>query len=87
MWPRRRSVETVPVGDDEQVLEPPGVGHVLVAREHEVDAGAQQHLEQVAGVVDDVALAAGAGNRQQVVVQDEDAQVGRSCENCSSMIS
>ena len=46
--------------DHEQVLEPPRVGHVLVAGEHEVDARAQQDLEQVAGVVDDVALAAGA---------------------------
>ena len=48
-----------------------------MAGEHEVDAGALQALERVARVVDDVALAAGARHRQQVVVQDEDAQVGR----------
>ena len=63
--------------DDEQVLEPPRVRHVLVAGEDEVDAGALQALDRVAGVVDDVALAARARDRQQVVVQDEDLQVGR----------
>ena len=46
-------------------------------REHEVHVGALQALDRVAGVVDDVALAAGARDRQQVVMQDEDAQVGR----------
>ena len=40
-------------------------------------AGALQALDDVARVVDDVALAAGAGDRQQVMVQDEDAQLGR----------
>src|SRR3954447_3726954 len=61
--------------DDEQVLQPPGVGHVLVAREDEVDARALQALDAVAGVVDDVALAARARDGEQVVVQDEDLQV------------
>ena len=55
--PRRRNRAGV---DDEQVLEPPRVRHVLVPGEHEVDARALQALERVAGVVDDVALAAGA---------------------------
>ena len=44
--------------DDEEILEPPGVRHVLVAREDEIDAGALQALERVARVVDDVPLAA-----------------------------
>src|SRR5436190_21322219 len=51
--------------------------NVLVPAEHEVDAGAQKHLEQVAGVVDDVPLATGAWYRKQVMVQYEDPQVGR----------
>jgi hypothetical protein len=55
-------------------LEPPGVGDVLVAREHQVDSRALQAFERVAGVVDDVALAAGPRDRQQVMVEDEDAQ-------------
>ena len=38
--------------------------------------GALQALDRVARVVDDVALAAGARDRQQVMVQDEDPQVG-----------
>ena len=63
--------------DDEEVLELPRVRHVLVAREHEVHAGALQALDRVARVVDDVALAARAGDRQQMVMQHEDAQLGR----------
>ena len=66
--------------DDEEILEPPRVRHVLVPRQDEVDAGALQALDRVAGVVDDVALAPGARHRQQVVVADEDAQVGRGGE-------
>ena len=77
MLPRSRSDETVPGIDDEEVLEPPRVGDVLVAREHELDAGAQQALDHVARVVDDVALASRAGHGQQMVVEDEDPQVGR----------
>ena len=50
---------------------------MLVAGQHQVHVRALEHLERVAGVVHDVALAAGAGDRQQVVVQDEHAQVGR----------
>ena len=53
--PQRRDRAGV---DDEEVLEPPGVRHVLVAGEDEVDAGALEALDRVAGVVDDVALAA-----------------------------
>ena len=49
---------------------------MLVPGEDEVDPGALQALEAVAGVVDDVALAAGPRDRQQVVVQDEDLQLG-----------
>ena len=63
--------------DDEHVLEPPRVRHVLVAAEHEVDAGAQQALDRIARVVDDVPLATGPRHRQQVVVEDEDAERGR----------
>ena len=77
MWPRRRSVETVPAVTTNMSLELPRVGNVLVAGEHQVHPRAQQHLEQVAGVVDDVALAPGAGDRQQVMVEHEDAQVRR----------
>ena len=44
--------------------------------EDEVDARALEALERVARVVDDVPLAARARHRQQVVVEDEDAQVG-----------
>src|SRR5438477_6209683 len=42
-----------------------------------MDVRALQALDRIAGVVDDVALAARAGDRQQVVVQDEDAEIGR----------
>src|SRR5919106_1839479 len=62
--------------DDEDVLQPPGVRHVLVSREHEVDARPLERLEGVAGVIDDVALAAGAGHGQQMMVEREDAEVG-----------
>ena len=48
-----------------------------MAREDEVDARALEALDRVAGVVDDVALAPGARHGQQMVVEDEDAQVGR----------
>ena len=62
--------------DDEHVLEPPRVRHVLVAGEHEIDARALEALDRVARVVDDVPLAARARHRQQVVVEDEHAQLG-----------
>ena len=52
---------------------------MLVAREDEVHARALEALDRVARVVDDVPLAARARHRQQVVVEDEDAQVGRRC--------
>ena len=57
---------------------------MLVAREDEVDAGALEALDRVARVVDDVPLAPRAGDGQQVVVQDEDPQVGGRA-NCSSI--
>src|SRR5262245_39530777 len=60
--------------DHEEVLEPPGVRHVLVPGQHEVDSGALQCLDRVARVVHHVALAAGPRHGQQVVVEDEDAQ-------------
>ena len=85
MLPRRRSVETVPVLTTNRFSSFHAYGHVLVPGEHEMDAGALQALDRVAGVVDDVPLAAGAGDRQQVVVQHEDAQVGRLAANCSSI--
>ena len=72
--PQRRDRAGV---DDEEILELPGVRHVLVAREHEMHLRALQALDRVAGVVDDVALAPRARYRQQVVVQHEDAKIGR----------
>src|SRR3990170_1778749 len=60
---------------DPQVLEAPDVGHVLVAREHHVDPGRDQLLEQVAGVHHGAAFAPGAWDRKQVVMQDEYLQV------------
>ena len=51
-----------------------------MAAQDEVDFCALEGLERVAGVVDDVAFAAGSRDRQQMVVQDEDAQVRRSRE-------
>ena len=58
---------------------------MLVAGEHEVDAGALQALDRVAGVVHDVALAPRAGHRQQVMVEDEDPQIGESLGERSSI--
>ena len=66
--PQRRNGSGV---DDEQVLELPRIGNVLVTRQHEMDARPLQALDRIAGVVDDVPLAARARDRQQVVVQDE----------------
>ena len=81
MLPRRRSDETVPGVDHEEILEPPDVRDVLVARENETDAGPLETLDRVARVVDDVALAPGSGNREQMMVQHEDLELrGRGCE-------
>ena len=52
-------------------------GHVLVTGQHEPDAGSLEALDRVARVVDDVALAPGAGNRKQMVVKHEDLEVCR----------
>jgi hypothetical protein len=49
---------------------------VLVPAEHEVDARTLEALERVTGVVDDVALTPRAGHGQQMVVHDEDLEVG-----------
>src|SRR5947207_6694306 len=46
----------------------------------EIDAGALQAFDRVAGVVDDVSLTSRAWHRQQVVVADEDPQVRRGSE-------
>src|SRR5215208_7575061 len=56
------------------VLELPRIRHVLVPREDQVRAHLVKELEYVAGVEDDVALAAGAGDGDQVVVNDEDLE-------------
>src|SRR6187397_523497 len=67
--------------DDEEVFEPPGVRHVLVAGENELHAGPQQALDHVPCVVDNVSLPPGTGYRQEMVMQHEDPQVcGLSCE-------
>ncbi len=66
--------------DDEQILEPPRIRHVLVTTEDEVDLRALQALDRVTGVVDDVPFASCARYGQEVVVHDEDAQLGRGLE-------
>ena len=48
-----------------------------MAGEDEVHADVLEHLERIARVVDDVPLPAGSRDRKQVVVEDEDAEVGR----------
>jgi hypothetical protein len=53
---------------------------VLVAGEDEVHAGALEALDRVARVVDDVPLTPRTGDGQQMVVADEDPQVGGSFE-------
>ena len=63
--------------DDEQALQFPRVGHMLMTGEHEMDTRALQALDRITGVVNDVPLAPGARDRQQVVMQHEDAQLGR----------
>jgi hypothetical protein len=60
--------------DDEQVLEAPDVGDVLVAAQHQVDATFREHAQQVAGVGHDVALPPGPGHRHQVVVYRHDLE-------------
>src|SRR5581483_4137439 len=45
--------------DDEETLELPRVGNMLVPAQHQVDARVLQRLERVAGVVYDVALTSG----------------------------
>src|SRR4029079_12050658 len=69
--PQRRDGAGV---DDEEGLEFPRVRNMLVPGEDEVDTGALEALDRVAGVVDHVPLAAGPRHRQEVVMADEDAQ-------------
>ena len=49
-------------------------------REDDIDVAAAQEREDVAGVEHLVPLAAGPGNRHQVMVADEDAEIGRAGE-------
>ena len=50
---------------------------MLVPGEDEVHTRALEALDRIAGVVDDISLTSRAWHRQQVVVADEDAQIGR----------
>src|SRR5207302_8817647 len=65
---------------DKDVVEEPYVVHVIVAGEHEVDLQLGEEGEDVARIPDRVALATCPGHRYQMVVQDEDAEVGRIVE-------
>src|SRR5918993_114526 len=56
---------------DEHVLQPPSVGYVLVSGEDEIHTNLYEPLQDVPGVVNDVPLAPGAWQRDQVVVDDE----------------
>src|SRR5665647_2821213 len=49
--------------DDEQILKPPRIWNMFVARQNKVDFRSQQALNRVSGVVNDVALPAGPGDR------------------------
>src|SRR5919204_407983 len=60
----------------EQVLEPPDVWHMLVPGKHKPDTRALEALDGVARVVDDVPLAARPRHGEQMMVQDEDPQIG-----------
>jgi hypothetical protein len=48
-----------------------------VTGQHEPDAGPLEAFDRIPRVVDDVALTPGAGDRKQVVVEDEDLEVRR----------
>ena len=65
----------MPAFADVHALEPPHVRHVLVAGEHDLHAGVDEHLEQVAGIHHGASLATRAGDRQQVMVQHEHLQL------------
>ena len=77
MYPRTRSDETVPAFATYMFSSRHTYGTCLCPDSTTCDPGLDQHLEQVAGVRHGAALAAGPGDRQQVVVQREDLQVGR----------
>src|SRR5205823_1840607 len=62
---------------DEEVLEPPRIGNVLVPGKDEIDARALEALDAVARVVDDVALTPRPRDREEVVMEHEDAQLVR----------
>ena len=72
-----RSVETVPALTTNRSSSRQAYGTCLWPDSTRWQPRADQHLEGVAGVVDDVALAPRAGDRQQVVVEDEDPQARR----------
>ena len=61
---------------DEEVLEAPHVGHVLVAAQDQVDAVLSEHAQQVTRVGDDVALPAGTGDGDEMVVERDDLELG-----------
>ena len=77
MFPRRRSDETVPAFTTKRSSSRQTYGTCLWPGEHEADTRPLKALDRVAGVVDDVPLAPRAGHGQQVVVEDEDLEVGR----------
>src|SRR5687768_9868606 len=56
---------------DQHVLQPPGVRHVLVPREHEIHPRLHKPLQDVTGVEDDVALATGSRKWDEMMVDDE----------------
>src|SRR5207248_2372610 len=53
---------------DVDVLQPPDVGDVLVPGQRELDAGPDQHLQQVTGVGHRGALPAGSGHRDDAAL-------------------
>ena len=59
------------------MVEQPDVGDVLVARQHQVDAGVDEQRQHVARVPHRVPLPAGAGDGDEVVVEHEHVEVGR----------
>src|SRR5215212_2893756 len=56
---------------DQHVLQPPGVRHVLVPREHEIYPRLHKSLQDITGVEDDVALATGSRKWDEMMVDNE----------------
>lgn len=67
--------------DEQHPRDRPDVRNVPVARQDEINAALAQQREDIAGVEHLVALAAGAGDGNEVVVTNEDAQVGLGVES------